>query len=289
MCPSYCSLDCSLPRSSLLQPTNYVLSQNSSEYRSNAVPHTQDDIRSYTMQLSGMAMSPKSTTHSIPPSTSPAPESAFIFPSGRLTHETAMKSTISLTSQVSSHDSVSIDLTSSMTSHETGNTTPRGAARSPTTNPSGLSLLLSGQRTQPYGASPSSYDSSGAATPVARQNIIPEPSRHRPLTIDLSPSQQKSTPFMRLPSENVTEATETSALLGDIEAPGQFYTTNASSDPPYKSNFSTKRLLSYVQFDAKDVLATAIRSMPAVVLGVLLNILDGISCKRSNEYHRHNT
>lgn len=239
------------------------------------------------MQLSGLEMSPNSA-HSIPPAISTPPD--FIFPSVGISHGPAMTSTVSLSSVASSHGSLStMDLASSMYSHEIGTATPRGAARSPTTNPSGLSILLSGQRAKPDGTTASSF-TSGSKTPVPRQNVLSSQDNPEHLIVDLTPPRPKPTPVTRYPSERISGTTETSALLDDVETPGQFYTGNVNPQtPPSKAKFSTKKVLSYVTFDVKDVVATSIRSLPAVVLGVLLNILDGVSCTCSNELRSHET
>jgi SulP family sulfate permease len=67
-----------------------------------------------------------------------------------------------------------------------------------------------------------------------------------------------------------------------VEASGQPYTANAHSDPhsaspKLKPFMSVKCVESYIHVDVKGILATSVRSVPAVLLGVLLNILDGIS------------
>jgi len=118
-------------------------------------------------------------------------------------------------------------------------------------------------------------------TPIPRTVIDQNQPRAQDVTVDLTPPLPKSTPAARRISEDYLRGVnESSPLLGDVEAPGRFYTSSGQPNGesfPQKQKFSMKRLKSCVEFDAKKLLATSVRSLPAVLLGVLLNILDGIS------------
>jgi SulP family sulfate permease len=77
-------------------------------------------------------------------------------------------------------------------------------------------------------------------------------------------------------------ATETTPLLPPPN--GSVPPINGHS---YKCSMSSKRLSSLMhgiigevhEIDVKEIVPTVFKSLPAVLLGTLLNILDGVSCK----------
>lgn len=238
-------------------------------------PHSQDDIRSYTMQLSNMEMSAQSF-HSTPPSMSTPSDGASPFFSSR---EPGISSVLSPSQPQSTR------LSPTLSPPEVGSPAPRGsAARSPNHNPSALSILISSRRTEFDSMSPSS---STGKTPVPYTKIDQIQPAVENTTVDLTlPSAAAPPPKLmsvnrRMSEDYPREVNESSPLLGDVEAPGRFYTSSGEPNgnlSAQKPRFSMKRFASHVELYAMHLLATSVRSLPAVILGVLLNILDGISC-----------
>lgn len=262
-----------------------------------AVPHSQDTIRTNTMELSGMLFSPHLPNTSDPSNSSPGGISHMSLSDLSLLQPP--RSTISEAPEPSSMTG-----SSSGSSHLQGTTT--GAQLQPPKNtahqslaPSGLSLhrpqndvtdrtytsdrddagrsiLRSSLTTTNSAPGASASSSSSSSTPLAETMAFPSreeyfsESLHSKRSIRWDPSTDLR------PSIHIL--TETSPLLGsgnDSTPP-----PNYAALPP--SSFATKtisraRTILSPQ-NVEDTLKTAVKSIPAVLLGSLLNILDGISC-----------
>ena len=183
---------------------------------------------------------------------------------------------------------------------------PQGSS-TPRSNPSGISLLLAKQR-ESQGASGCSSETSHPSTPKPRiqsSSSIQTAFQRSSQTTPSPPSFKNSPPLSSktLPKEippitpvNGPSPTESTPLLNntDLER-GQRQRPSFSSSlrswswpeqPPVnevamksKLSLATKRFHSLLTREAlSDVSAIALRSIPAVLLGSLLNILDGVSC-----------
>lgn len=231
-------------------------------------------------------------------------QDAFIFPAVDTNDSpdttSIMPASVSVASLLST-DSTAQDLTASiatMTTLQSGTTTPRG--RSESFRPSGLSVLLAREGTGNIsgpGTPFKSADNSGTVTPTVERlhpnafagRIPPDISRDQS---DGGPSRTngiEAEPSVH--SDSTSDTSELAPLLTDLEAARPPYTTNGNphtGGEPVSARY-TKGMWHKVQQHSNvwhecvkvgPVLVTAVNSLPAVLLGTLLNILDGISCKR---------
>lgn len=192
------------------------------------------------------------------PLTSQSPDS-FIFPSALAGDQASVAPSFS---SVLTADTAT-DLTASTTSASTA--APRGRSQRGSLEPSGLSLLLA-------------HEHEDAAAERSHESLI-TPTAERPYP---SPIQVVVTDTSRqYESESPHQPSERSPLL-DVEAVATPYTNgHGSPDAVSKrtsrgvfSRWRGKRPIKHVG----DVLTTSMHAVPAVILGTLLNILDGISC-----------
>jgi hypothetical protein len=287
---------------SLLQPLSYASSHpNSYTLRQLPIPHSQDTIRTNTMQLSNMVITPITGT---PVHT---PES-FIYPIAnyrpKSPHDRLEPPIPSSLSQSISAENI-IDLSAissrstSISPNDDGVVTPRGQDKAPL-YPSGLSLLLAsrGREGAPESAdtdkpstSPTEIESSLASvksTAAEHPGDLPPKDAPATETAGLGPSEAIHTvnaismlpPFTgrRIDSD----LTETAPLLG-----GSHRSYHSSPLAPSKSSKDSGVLRDAGHFIYESlkpdhlghVLAVGVKSLPAVLLGSLLNILDGVSCK----------
>lgn len=288
----------------LLQPKSYVSSSSSSHHPHSYVPHSQTDIRTSTMQLSNMYLSPSQPQPPGQPLPSPGRDD-FIFPivqSGRITPSGGLQQpqnedehgvyhsdlsgpphVVLSTSRRSSVFSAAEDLTASATSASTDTsvstadtvTTEHTRAATPTRNvvpyPSGISILLARQHSEensPEGPTPTAeYPRSGLPTMydglLSPASPAP-PSRHDERTPLLS------SPLPQFP----------------IYIPARPPTPCKLKNKPSLSLLATKISHGLKYATSKDsvesFVKTSVKSLPAVLLGTLLNILDGVSCKPSD-------
>lgn len=201
------------------------------------------------MQLSSIPLRSPLTSHS--------PDS-FIFPTA-LTGDHASVAP-SFTSVLTADTAT--DLTASTTSASTA--APRGRSLRGSLEPSGLSLLLAHEN---EGAEQSSES---VITPTAER---PYPTPLQAVVTGLS--GQRASGSSRQPSEH-------SPLL-DVEAVPTSYTSNGHGSPDAVSKRSSRGILGLWRGRTPsahlgDALTATVLAVPAVVLGTLLNILDGISC-----------
>ena len=144
-----------------------------------------------------------------------------------------------------------------------------------TTTPSGLSLLLANRRAELL--SPSSREA-GSPTPLDSSLSI---TRHNePVDLGTSPPIRVA-PKLSGPDHSPSQLSEAAPLLVHNSNISYSSAEAGLSRPPSKSKFGV-RLASASEtacVRSRDLLVTCVRSLPAVLLGVLLNVLDGISCK----------
>ena len=148
-----------------------------------------------------------------------------------------------------------------------------------TTTPSGLSLLLASRRAESLRQSsretglPVSLESSLSLTPQ---------SRIEPIDLSASPPPTRASPQTSRPEGPPPQLSEEAPLLAYNVVPNISYSSAEAglSHPTSKSKFRTKLASASETARARsgDLLVTSVRSLPAVLLGVLLNILDGVSC-----------
>lgn len=238
--------------------------------------HTQEDIRDYTMQLSSLPM--QTPAFLVPPS-----EDAFIFPSVSHAIESDeddrqhIPSSMSMTSVLTNpSDVVDLSASTSTLSTQTGPSTPRLRP----SVPSGLSLMLSRTPEDHVGSSGVVPDDSQTSTPtVTGRDFISQFPQPPPLATTLPPPDEETSQF----------SSERQPLLSDIEAVRPAYGGNnhISSGPigPSKpthvtalNNWKARLLSKDYKATSETVISSLVKSIPAVVLGTLLNILDGISC-----------
>lgn len=216
--------------------------------RAIGTPHAQQSIRDSTMQLSSLSLRS--------PLTSQSPDS-FIFPTAAAGEDQASIAP-SISSALTTDSGT--DLTASTT------TTNTAAPRGRTAEPSGLSLLLAQQDEGP------SFDHSSepVTTPTAER---PFPTPLQVVVMDAEGHASSAEPSERTP-------------LLDVEAARVPSATNGHGNPEAVARRTSKGVLERWTYrkpaaELGNVLAVAVRALPAVILGTLLNILDGISCTSS--------
>ena len=219
------------------------------------------------------------------PGASSHSEDAFIFPDANTTPDADSEavppptgSVVSLVSSNHSADSLA-DLAASTTtiaSAPSGTATPRGRQ-----GPSGLSLLLARQTVEdsPGG---SSTPTPTMEYPNGRLPTDPASNVRPPVRPALSPVVSFAG---TAPDNQVSTPSETTPLLVDLEAAHHGNGRISTSKADIKDR--TSRIVSLLRRphaphitprDVKNTAVTAIQSLPAVLLGTLLNILDGVSC-----------
>lgn len=218
------------------------------------------------MQLSNVAVSSSKTSH---PSPFPTPSPYEQSPS-----YSAESQTPKMPLTMAQHQS-SGNISSSFKSMRLEALNPNLIPRHQTATPSGLSLLLASRRMEPL-----SLGSREASLSGSLESSQP---RGEPIDLSASPPPVRTlsqTPGPGSPSPQLSEETP---LLTHNLVPHITYSSAEAGlpEPPSKSKFRTK-LVSVSRTACTcsgDLLVTCVHSLPAVLLGVLLNILDGVSCK----------
>ena len=250
------------------------LHPTSSAPRFTFVPHSQDDIRSHTMQLSNVAISSSKTSHPSPfPSPSPYEQS--------LSHGSESQ-TPRMPPAMSQYHSAPGNLSSSFKSMRLENVGPNLVPQYQTTTPSGLSLLLATRRAELL--RPSSREAGLPVSLESSLSLTPQP-RNEPVDLSTSSPPTRTSPRSSGPEGPPSQLSEEASLLTYNAVPNISYSSIEAglSHSPSKSQFRV-RLASVSETAlarSEDLLATCIRSIPAVLLGVLLNVLDGVSCELS--------
>lgn len=326
------------------------------------VPHSVNDIRDSTMQLSNMLLSssskrPGSTSH--PTSRRESHGDSFIFPQALAGQfiPSSVPSTVpldsaaaSISSRLSLETSGSVDLSASTSTMgpvagTPGALTPRQGDSPP---PSGLTLMmarqgspardtlsadesertssatprapsrelrtehasdmdvhvqrgrrvLAEQATQPAGAvavtgsgpdsSPSLLDGAGPDNDIARRQSATSKGSYSRTTAS-PPPPSDHTPLL-LPS-TTTVLPSYNAAITESSPPRAFVHGNGRADASTQTKMSRRRSIKKSLARAKHNLRPenlvwgvkeAVGSVPAVLLGTLLNILDGVSCEWSS-------
>ena len=194
-------------------------------------------------------------------------------------------------SSVFTNPSEVVDLTTSTStlSTQTGVSTPRLRP----SVPSGLSLMLSRTPEDHVGSSGAVPDDSQTSTPtVTGRDFISQFPQPPPL-----PQTHLAATSLPPPEEEIEQASsERQPLLSDVEAVRPAYgsnghISNGPSDPSKPSHVTalnrlkTRLLSKDYKATSEYVVSSLVKSLPAVVLGTLLNILDGISCTSSYSLH----
>lgn len=156
--------------------------------------------------------------------------------------------------------------------------TNQNLTRHQTPTPSGLSLLLANRRAELLG--PSSREVGLSGSLESSLSFIPQP-RNEPISFSISPPPVRT--ISQTPEDPSPQLSEEAPLLAHNMVHHVSYSSMEAglSHPPSKSTFKM-RLVSASQAvyaHSEDLLVTCVRSLPAVLLGMLLNILDGVSCE----------
>ncbi|THH18561.1 hypothetical protein EW146_g2464 [Bondarzewia mesenterica] len=304
-----------LTRAGLLQPRSLVSPpishhSHSSSRTGSAIPqpslplahpHEPTDIRTSTMQLSGLHLSPQ-------PSTTTSTSEAFVFPRPPAdTMSLPLSTSFSTTATSPSawggqeEDGGVSDLTASTSTMGPGTLTPHGSRSTlGEIPPSGLTLLLARQHTAIADAAREDEGTddlrSGSATPHVLPAHVPSPvpatiTVHTtpPTSADARPEQLVDTynppdPTAKHAIRTLSFASERTPLLVDVEAYNEAQLhphphANGYAHPPSarKPRGIRKVLRSATPANVAWAGKEVARALPPVLLGTLLNVLDGVS------------
>lgn len=220
-------------------------------------------------------------------------QEAFIFPDVGASPNEEDENVLtpaSLTSELSCKPAEDVtDLeasTSTLSTHPaSGEMTPR-APPSPS-QPSGLSVLLA--RYDERSRKPPTTPITDSATPTptlerstymgAPMSIVRESRSASPTSEELSHA---------LPGGHHDTSNESVPLLSDLEANHPTYHTNGHAEPEpigkRGARGTVKDITLRISKGSGPVLKDGLKSIPAVILGTLLNILDGVSCTSGTLY-----
>ncbi|TCD70373.1 hypothetical protein EIP91_003725 [Steccherinum ochraceum] len=290
-----------LSRAGLLQPQSYIstMSRQSRPKNGAGFAHSAGDIRDHTMQLSSRPIqlaTPTTTTLMSSPNVS---QDAFIFPTSTL-HSPAEEDegasrieplSASISSVLMGED-VSSDLsasTSTISTQRGGVLTPRGGGGRAERFQSGIALLRSHQEGLENVDIPASQEPTPTGTPKAFADA-PVPAGIASASVDTTPPTSdvlRQDAALREPPEPEPERR---TLLGDVEnGPTNYHSVDSSPSGrggggPQKS-FAQRVINSWRHrlstapgtSSINKIPAEVVRALPAVLLGGLLNILDGVS------------
>jgi len=145
--------------------------------------------------------------------------------------------------------------------------------------PSGLSLLLANRRTELLGPSSREAGMPGSLDPSLS---TPQP-RNESIDLDTPPPSTRPLSQMSGPEGSSPQLSEETPLLahGNISNVSYSSAEAGLSQAPSKSKFRIRLASAFKTTRARsgNLFVTCVHSLPAVLLGVLLNILDGVSCK----------
>ena len=214
---------------------------------------------------------------------------AFIFPDLATSPAHAHATDLPLESAASSvisfrHAEDGSDLeasTSTLSTQGAGAITPR--AHSGTPQPSALSLLLARHDEEVRSGAPSPVDvvDSQEPTPTAERPawMARTLSTVREQSVTSTAVSHTEGETARAPSD------ENVPLLADLEANHRTYHTNGDSRPEPINKRSARGVVKDFGYriakQSGPATKDAVKSVPAVILGTLLNVLDGISCEFS--------
>jgi hypothetical protein len=248
---------------------------------------------------------------------------SFIFPVVKVSDDSGSDANIPVSSQSSLHSAdLSASSSSSFVSSHAGpgTRTPRGNLA----RPSGLSLLLARRQDRESDSQEASHTSSSAPsiaealpTPTVDTLTAPFDVPHGPVPhtpeargiggadiLSASPSKAgilwEDRQQTISPRGSASDLTETAPLLGDQVYNHLSYSRNGNpqsepkrQDGPNSSTTIFHKVSGHVKEavrpkNLEHVFMVAIRSLPAVILGSLLNILDGVSCGSPQLFGRLN-
>ncbi|KAM5540073.1 hypothetical protein V8D89_006213 [Ganoderma adspersum] len=270
-------------RSGLLGPRSYLAAspRPSHPRRASFALHSQNTIRNSTMEISSIPLTTRSNTE--PSRSQDTDAEAFIFPdlatSPAHAHATDLPPESAASSVISfRHAEDGSDLeasTSTLSTQGAGAITPR--AHSGTPQPSALSLLLARHDEEVR---------SGAPSPVV-DSQEPTPTTERPTwmarTLSMVREQSDTSRAVSHTEEETAHAPsdENVPLLADLEANHRTYRTNGDSRLEPIGKRSARGVVKdfgyRVAKQSGPAAKDAVKSIPAVILGTLLNVLDGIS------------
>lgn len=212
-------------------------------------------------------------------------QEAFIFPDVGASPDEEDENALvpaSLTSELSFKPADDVtDLEASTSTLSTrpgsGEMTPRAPLS--TSQPSGLSLLLARYDDRRSRSIPSTpVDDSATPTPTLERPSF----MGAPLSV-VQESQSSSVTPEQSPERPHQSSNESVPLLSDLEANHRSYQTNGGphSEPIGKRSARgvVKDISLRISKGSGPVVKDGLRSIPAVILGTLLNILDGVSCR----------
>ena len=282
--------------------------------RDNTMEISSRPLRTPSSRHSSVAQ-PRPPAPSEEPAPAEASSDAFIFPDlgvhagaaasrASLQHavhtgpRTAASSMLSLREHLDASD---VDLeasTSTLSTQPSGARTPRAVAGPP--QPSALSLLL--KRHDSQGDlrhnenlhAPASESESNARTPTMEQprslhsksaseqseTVRGNGTRTGPReSVTCTPSSGGASHALREAHSETSD--ESVPLLADLEASHRTYHTaaNGHAEPFGRKRSALAKIGTGLARGAGPVAKDAVKSIPAVILGTLLNILDGISCE----------
>lgn len=173
------------------------------------------------------------------------------------------------------------NMSSSFKSMRLETASPNLIPRHQTPTPSGLSLLLAKRRAELLS---SSSRETGLPGSLESLSLTPQ-LRNEPIGSSTSPPVRTVSQTSG-PEGSSPQISEEAPLLAHNAAHHISYSSVEAglSHLPSKSTFRIRLVSASQTVCARsgDLLATCIRSLPAVLLGMLLNILDGVSCEISD-------
>ena len=238
--------------------------------------HSQDTIRDSTVEISGMDMrSPTFPTQS---------HETFIFPDISSTPSerelpvphTAASSVLSFRPAEDVSDLEAS--TSTLSTQDAGTMTPRAR---PGTSRSALSVLIArhDEQSRSREGSPVTYSNEPTPVPPRPDAMLPSNLREQPGTSAVSKARSASP---GRDEAHFDSSNESVPLLADLEANHRTYHTNGHRFPEAVGKSSARGAVTAATLriakSSGPLAKDALKSIPAVILGTLLNILDGISC-----------
>lgn len=227
------------------------------------------------MQLSNVAISSSKTSH---PSPLPTPS-----PHERPSSHSTESQTPRMPPAMSQHHSSPGNVSSSFKSMRLENVDQNLIPRYQTPTPSGISLLLANRRPEPL--SPSSREAGPPDSLESLRFQTPQP----PINLNISPPLARAAPQPPGPQGPSPQPLEETPLLAQSMDHHTSY-SSAEAGLPHLSSKSKFRM-SLVSAsrtawaNSGDFFVVCASSLPSVLLGLLLNMLDGISCELFREYH----
>lgn len=225
------------------------------------------------MQLSNVAISSSKKSN---PSPLPTPP-----PHERSSSHSTESQTPRMPPAMSQYRSSPGNISSSFKSTQLEIVDPNIIPRYQTPTPSGLSLLLANRR--PELLSPSSREAGPPGSLESPLSLTPQP----PISLDTSLSPPRAAPQPPGPQGPSSQPSEETPLLVQNMGHHTSYSSAEAGLPHPSSKFKLRTRLVSASRSAcarsGDLFVVCACSLPAVLLGALLNILDGVSCELFRE------